>query len=89
VGGIADHELGGDVENAVDVVGRGEELLPDLGLRALLENDPRPLVDERSALGLHGRQRDRFLEHDVASDRDGRGIAVDLHRDTLGQPAVL
>ncbi len=56
VGVVADHELGGDVEDAVEVLGRRRGTAP----RPRPARPPRArcaslLVDERSALGLHGR----------------------------------
>src|SRR5579875_1517785 len=84
-GGVADDELGRDVEDAVQILGGGEELLPDLGLRALLEHHAGALVDERAGLRLDCGERDRLLERDVAGDGDRRRVAVDLDGHALGQ----
>ena len=52
---VADDQLGDDVEDAVELVGAGQELLPDLGLGALLEHDQRAPVDQRAGRGLDAR----------------------------------
>ena len=81
MGAVTDHQLGADVEDAVELL-HGEELLPDLRLRALLEHDARALIDERLVAVLDGCQVDR-AGVDAARDRDYCLLVADADRHTL------
>ena len=72
---IADDQLGDDVEHPVEILGAGEELLPDLRLGPLFQDDQRALVDQGSRPRLNGGERDRILEHHAAGHVHERAAA--------------
>ena len=76
VGVLPDDELDDGVEQAV---GRRELLLPDLGLRALLEDDEHAPAHGGALLGLDRGEQDGGVEPRVARDVDERA-ALPLRR---------